>query len=133
MKYMIKSGLTLAICYLGMFLGGFDRLLITLLIFMCIDYFTGILCAVKSKTLSSRTGFIGIAKKLIILLLVGLVNLLGVAINIDGLRYLAISFYLANEGISIIENASIFGVPVPQKVKDILEQLKDTGEKGETL
>ena len=61
-----------------------------------------------------------------IILLVGITNLLGQATGIDGLRYIVISFYLANEGISIIENASILGLPVPKKVKDVLEQLKET-------
>lgn len=113
---------------IGYFLGGFDIMLITLLIFMVIDYITGIMCAVINKTLSSEIGFRGIFKKLLIILLVGLVNLLGKSINIEGLRYIAISFYIANEGLSIIENASIIGVPIPEKIKDILEQLKSKGD-----
>lgn len=101
-------------------------MMVTLLLFMCADYISGILCGISNKELSSEVGFKGIAKKIMILLLVGATNLLGQATGIEGLRYLVISFYLANEGISIVENASILGLPVPQKIKDVLEQLKNT-------
>ena len=101
-------------------------MMVTLLLFMCADYISGILCGISNKELSSEVGFKGIAKKIMILLLVGATNLLGQATGIEGLRYIVISFYLANEGISIIENASILGLPVPQKIKDVLEQLKNT-------
>ena len=76
------------------------------------------------KKLSSRIGFRGIGKKALIILIVGSVNLLGNAMGIDELRYIVISFYLANEGISIVENASGVGVPIPQKILDILDQIK---------
>jgi len=128
MKGIFKTILTVSFSYLGYFVGGFDTLMITLLIFMLCDYITGIMCAIKKKKLSSKVGFTGIAKKIFIILLVGLVNLLGIAINIEGLRYLAISFYIGNEFISIIENASIFGIRVPEKIKGILGQLKDNKE-----
>ena len=101
-------------------------MMIALLLFMIIDYLSGVMCAVINKKLSSKIGFKGIFKKIMIILLVGITNLLGQATGIDGLRYIVISFYLANEGISIIENASILGLPVPKKVKDVLEQLKET-------
>lgn len=128
MKAIIKTILTVGISGIGYFLGGFDSLMITLLIFMLIDYVSGVCVAIKNKEVCSKTGFIGILRKMIILLLVGSVNLLGVAVNIEGLRYIAISFYLANEGISIIENASKFGIPIPGKIKEILAQLKEKGE-----
>lgn len=122
----IKVGLTAFITWIGWLVGGYDTMMVTLLLFMCADYISGILCGISNKELSSEVGFKGIAKKIMILLLVGATNLLRQATGIEGLRYIVISFYLANEGISIIENASILGLPVPQKIKDVLEQLKNT-------
>lgn len=122
----IKVGLTAFITWIGWLVGGYDTMMVTLLLFMCADYISGILCGISNKELSSEVGFKGIAKKIMILLLVGATNLLGQATGIEGLRYIVISFYLANEGISIIENASILGLPVPQKIKDVLERLKNT-------
>ena len=122
----IKVGLTAFITWIGWLVGEYDTMMVTLLLFMCADYISGILCGISNKELSSEVGFKGIAKKIMILLLVGATNLLGQATGIEGLRYIVISFYLANEGISIIENASILGLPVPQKIKDVLEQLKNT-------
>lgn len=121
----IKVGLTAFITWLGWLVGGYDTMMITLLLFMGIDYVSGVICGISKKELSSEVGFKGIAKKIMILLLVGATNLLGQTTGIEGLRYLVISFYLANEGISMIENASILGLPVPQKIKDVLEQLKN--------
>lgn len=125
MKVMIKTILTFIVSSLGYFLGGFDTMMITLLIFMGIDYATGVCVAIKTKKVCSKIGFVGILRKLVILLLVGACNLLGNAMGLEGLRYLAISFYLANEGISIIENASKLGIPVPVKLQEILSQLKE--------
>jgi toxin secretion/phage lysis holin len=123
---IIKTILTAIITWIGWLIGGYDTMMIALLLFMIIDYLSGVMCAVINKKLSSKIGFKGIFKKIMIILLVGITNLLGQATGIDGLRYIVISFYLANEGISIIENASILGLPVPKKVKDVLEQLKET-------
>lgn len=125
----IKGGLTAFITWLGWLVGGYDAMMITLLLFMGGDYLSGILCGIAKKKLSSEVGFVGIFKKIMIILLVAGTNLLGQATGVEGLRYLVISFYLANEGISIIENASILGLPVPQKVKDVLEQLKNDSDK----
>ena len=121
---LLKAGLTTVIGAIGWFVGGYDTMIITLLIFIVIDYLSGVMCVIINKRLSSEVGFKGIFKKIMIILLVGLTNLLGQATGVEGLRYIIISFYLANEGISIIENASVMGLPVPEKVKDILEQLK---------
>ena len=118
---VILTALGTTFCY---FIGGIDAMLITLLTFMVIDYITGVMCAIVKCKLSSSIGFAGICKKAFIILLVGAANLLGMALKIEGLRYIFISFYLANEGISIIENASVMGLPVPEKIKSILEQLK---------
>lgn len=125
----LKSGFVIGLSYLGYFLGGFDTMMITLLIFMLVDYISGIINAILKKKLSSKVGLKGIFKKSYILLLVGAVNLLGNAIGIDELRYIIISFYIANEGISLIENASEIGVPIPAKIIDVLEQLKTGGDK----
>lgn len=125
MKVMIKTILTFLVSTLGYFLGGFDTMMTTLLIFMGIDYISGVFVAIKNKKVCSKIGFIGILRKLLILLLVGACNLLGLAIGIDELRYIAIAFYLANEGISIVENATKLGIPVPEKLKAILLQLKE--------
>ena len=123
----IKSGLIVGFSYLGYFLGGFDTLMVTLLLFMLVDYISGVINAIIKKEISSRVGAEGIGKKIYIILLVGCVNLLGNAIGIDELRYLVITFYLANEGISIIENASELGLPIPEKIKEVLIQLKSKG------
>jgi toxin secretion/phage lysis holin len=113
---------------LGYFLGGFDVMLSTLLVFMLIDYLSGVINAIIKKKLNSSIGAKGILKKVLILLLVGMSNMLGIAIGIETIRYVVISFYLANEGISIIENASKIGVPIPNKIKEVLEQLHKEGE-----
>lgn len=126
----IKIGLTAFITWIGWLVGGYDTMMITLLLFMGADYLSGVMCGIVKKKLSSEVGAKGIFKKFMIILLVGITNLLGQATGIEGLRYIVISFYLANEGISIIENASILGLPVPQKVKDVLEQLKNTSNEN---
>ena len=127
----IKIGMTAIIGGIGWFLGGFDTMMIALLVFMGVDYISGVMCAITNKKLSSKVGAKGILKKVLIILLVGLTNILGTATGIEGLRYIIISFYLANEGISIIENASVLGLPVPQKIKDVLEQLKQDSKGDE--
>ena len=106
------------------FLGGWDMLLYALLVCIIIDYISGIYCAIIEKKLSSAVGFQGIAKKVFILVLVGMAHMLGQALGLEFIRNMVICFYLANEGISILENAGKTGIPVPQKLKDILIQLK---------
>lgn len=116
---------------LGWFLGGLDGLLYTLIVFVVLDYVTGLLNAINEKKLSSETGFKGIAKKIIIFMLVGIAHILDAHIlgQIGVLRSAVIFFYLSNEGISILENASKIGLPIPQKLQDILEQLNKREEK----
>ena len=112
---------------LGFFFGKMDGLFITLVVFVIIDYITGIVKGIIKKKLNSETGFKGILKKIIIFLIVGIANLIDV--NILGassvLRTAIIFFYISNEGISIIENASKIGLPIPEKLKEVLEQLHD--------
>lgn len=115
--------------WLGYFLGGCDGLLIALIIFSVADYLTGVMCAIADKELSSRVGFKGICRKVLIFLMVGIANILDMNVIKTGcvLRTAVIFFYLSNEGVSLLENASHIGLPVPEKVKEVLEQLHDRG------
>ena len=119
--------------WLGWFLGGCDGLLFALIAFVVIDYITGVMCAVSDHTLSSEVGFRGICRKVLIFLLVGIANILDVQVIGTGsvLRTAVIFFYISNEGVSLLENAGHLGLPIPQKLKDILAQLHDRAEKGE--
>ena len=119
--------------WLGYFLGGCDGLLYTLLAFTAIDYITGVMCAVNDHTLSSEVGFRGICRKVLIFLLVGIANILDVHVIGTGsvLRTAVIFFYISNEGVSLLENAAHLGLPVPEKIKTVLEQLHDRAEKEE--
>lgn len=113
--------------WLGAFLGGLDGFLYTLIIFVVVDYITGVMVAITERNLSSETGFKGIFKKVIIFLLVGIGNLIDVNVLGQGatVRTAVVFFYLSNEGISIMENAGKLGLPIPEKLRRILEQLKD--------
>ena len=114
-------------------IGGCDGLLIALVVFVAVDYVTGVMCAISDKKLSSEVGFKGICRKVLIFLLVGIANILDVQVIGTGsvLRTAVIFFYLSNEGVSLLENAAHLGLPVPEKMKDILAQLHDRAEKEE--
>lgn len=116
--------------WLGYFLGGCDGLLYALLAFVVIDYITGVMCAIVDKNLSSEVGFKGICRKVLIFLLVGIANVLDVQVIRTGsvLRTAVIFFYISNEGVSLLENAAHLGLPVPEKIKIVLEQLHDRAE-----
>ena len=116
--------------WLGYFLGGCDGLLYALLTFVVIDYITGVMCAIADKNLSSEVGFKGICRKVLIFLLVGIANVLDVQVIGTGsvLRTAVIFFYISNEGVSLLENAAHLGLPVPEKIKIVLEQLHDKAE-----
>ncbi len=116
--------------WLGYFLGGCDGLLYALIAFAVIDYITGVMCAINDKTLSSEVGFRGICRKVLIFLLVGIANILDVQVIGTGsvLRTAVIFFYISNEGVSLLENAAHLGLPVPEKIKTVLEQLHDRSE-----
>ena len=120
--------------WLGYFLGGNDGLLIALVLFVAVDYLTGVMCAISDKMLSSNVGFKGICRKVLIFLLVGIANILDVHVIGAGsvLRTAVIFFYISNEGVSLMENAAHLGLPVPEKIKAVLEQLHDRVEKTET-
>lgn len=117
--------------WLGWFLGGSDGLLYALIAFVVIDYITGVMCAIADKKLSSAVGFKGICKKVLIFALVGVGHILDAFVIGSGsvLRTAIIFFYLSNEGVSLVENCAHLGLPVPQKLKDVLEQLHNRAEK----
>lgn len=119
--------------FCGWFLGGMDGFLFALIAFVIIDYLTGILCAINEQKLSSEIGFKGISRKVLIFLLVGIAHILDVQVLGEGsiLRTAVIFFYLSNEGISILENASRLGLPIPEKLKKVLEQLHNKSDKEE--
>lgn len=119
--------------WLGWFLGGADGLVYALIAFVVIDYITGVMCAVVDKKLSSAVGFKGIFKKVLIFILVGVANILDVYVIGDGsvLRTAAIFFYISNEGVSLLENAAHLGLPVPESIKNVLEQLHNRSEKDD--
>ncbi len=117
--------------WLGYFLGGCDGLLYALLVFVVLDYITGIMCAIADKKLSSAVGFKGICRKVLMFALVGIGHLLDTHIFGEAgvLRTAVIFFYLSNEGLSLVENAAYLGLPVPEKLRLVLEQLHDRSEK----
>lgn len=119
--------------WLGYYLGGCDGLLIALVVFVAVDYITGVMCAIADKKLSSEVGFKGICKKVLIFILVGIANILDVHVIGTGsiLRTAVIFFYISNEGLSLLENAGHLGLPIPTKLKEVLEQLHDRSEKDE--
>lgn len=119
---LIGGGITAIVTYL---LGGFDVALIVLLIFISMDYLTGVICGIANKELSSETGFKGLLKKVLILCIVAVAHLVGYVTGIAEIRSFVIGFYIANEGISILENIGNLGIPLPSKLISILKQIKD--------
>lgn len=124
--YMIQTCFAAVGGWLGWFLGGMDGLILTLVIFMAVDYISGVLVAISRHKLNSNVGFKGIAKKFLIVALVGIGSLIDRYVITDGavIRTAIIFFYLSNEGISILENAGKLGLRIPQKLKQILEQIE---------
>ena len=119
--------------WLGYFVGGVDGLMTTLIIFMVIDYITGLMCAVADRKLSSEVGFKGICKKVLIILLVGVAHIVDLHVVGTGsaLRSAVVCFYLSNEGLSLLENAAYIGLPVPEKLRTVLAQLHNRDDKTE--
>lgn len=110
---------------IGWFLGGMDGFLYALIAFVVIDYITGVMCAIVDKKLSSNVGFRGIFRKVLIFVMVGIGNLIDTQLIGSGeaLRTAVIFFYISNEGVSLLENAAHIGLPIPEKLKDVLAQL----------
>jgi len=113
--------------FLGWYVGGMDGFLYALLAFMVIDYVTGVMNAILKKRLSSEIGAQGIFKKVLILALVGLGHVIDSQVlgQSQTIRTAVIFFYLSNEGISILENATALGLPVPDKLREVLARLHD--------
>jgi len=113
---------------IGAVLGGWDGFLYALVLFVVVDYITGIMAAYVKKKISSQVGFQGILKKIVIFCLVAVGYVIDAHIIKNGavVRTAVIFFYMSNEGISILENAAVIGLPVPEKLRNVLEQLKDT-------
>ena len=111
--------------FIGWLLGGFDGFLYALIAFAVIDYITGVMCAIADKSLSSEVGFKGICRKVLIFTLVGIGNIIDVYVlgEVGVLRTAVIFFYLSNEGVSLLENSAHLGLPIPEKLKEVLQQL----------
>ncbi len=126
----IQTAFTALGGFIGWFLGGADGFMYALIAFVVIDYITGVLCAIADKSLSSGVGFKGICRKVLIFVLVGIGNIIDVYVLGDSsvLRTAVIFFYLSNEGVSFLENASRLGLPIPDKLKDVLSQLHGKGD-----
>lgn len=112
---------------IGAVLGGFDGFLYALIVFVVVDYMTGVMVGILNKKLSSQIGFRGIFKKVVIFSLVTVAHIIDTHVIQNGsvLRTTVIFFYLSNEGISILENAALIRLPIPKKMKDVMEQLKE--------
>ena len=126
----IQTAFTALGGFIGWFLGGADGFLYALIAFVVIDYITGVFCAIADKSLSSEVGFKGVCRKVLIFVLVGIGNIIDVYVLGDSsvLRTAVIFFYLSNEGVSLLENASRLGLPIPDKLKEVLSQLHEKGD-----
>lgn len=129
--FMIQAVFTGLGGWIGYYLGGCDGLLYALIAFVIVDYLTGVMCAIADKKLSSNVGFKGICRKVLIFLLVGIANIIDVQVigQVGILRTAVIFFYLSNEGVSLLENAGHLGLPIPEQLKTVLEQLHDRAGK----
>ena len=117
--------------FMSYIFGGFDSLLVALLSLMVLDYISGITKAIYNKKLNSHIGFKGLLKKVMIILVIVTVSILQKAISgAIPLRDVVLMFYLANEGISIIENLGAV-IPIPERIKEFFEQLQNNDKKGE--
>lgn len=124
---LVQCGFAAAGGFFGWFVGGFDGVLYALIVFVVVDYATGLMAAGLEKKLSSSVGFRGIFKKVVIFCLVAVGHMIDAHVIGNGsvLRTAVIFFYLSNEGISILENVGRIGLPIPEKLKSVLEQLKE--------
>ena len=130
--HLIESVFAAVGAWLGYFLGGSDGLLYALLVFVIVDYLTGVMCAIEDQKLSSAVGFRGLCRKVLTFLLVGIAQVLDVhVLNQQGVLRTAVIFWaIANNGLSILENAAHLGLPVPEQLKQVLEQLHNRAKKS---
>ena len=124
---VLKGVLALIIAGATVYFRNLAAPIIVLMIVMIIDYITGVMCAITDKKLSSSVGFKGICRKVLIFTLVGIGNIVDVYVLGQGgvLRTAVIFFYLSNEGVSMLENCAHIGLPVPDKLRDVLAQLHE--------
>ena len=128
----IFKNIMAGICTVLSFLfGDMEGLMIALIALIILDYISGVIAAAVEKRLSSEVGAKGIAKKIFMLLIVALANIVDINVIGDGhvLKTVTVVFYICNECISLIENAGRIGVPVQKKLLDVLEQLRDKDDK----
>lgn len=129
MKHLINDVISVILTTFVYLIGSFDIAIQSLLIVMVVDYLTGITSAIYNKELSSKIGFKGILKKISYLCVVALSVVIDNLTGQSGLiRTLVIYFFVANDGLSIIENMAEMNVKLPQKLIDALEQIKKKGE-----
>lgn len=125
----IVNGLQVIVTVLGAFvgglIGGLDSLAYALVLFVAVDYITGVMAGIVEKKISSEVGFKGIFRKVVIFILVSIAHIIDSKIlgNGSAIRTAVIFFYISNEGISILENAVRIGIPIPQKLMDVLHQI----------
>jgi toxin secretion/phage lysis holin len=133
MKNIIQVASTLIGGFFGWYLGGVDGFIYALVAFVLIDYLSGVMLAITERKISSHVGFRGIFRKVLIFALVGIGNVIDVYLIKNGspVRTACIFFYLGNEGISILENVAKMGLPVPEKLKNILEQINEEDNENE--
>ena len=131
MDNVFKSIMAGVCTVLSFLFGDMEGLMVALIALIVLDYISGVIAAAVEKRLSSEVGAKGIAKKIFMLLIVALANIVDINVIGDGhvLKTVTVVFYICNECISLIENAGRIGVPVPKKLLDVLEQLRDKDDK----
>ena len=131
MDNILKNILAGVCTVLSFLFGDIEGMMVALIALIVLDYISGVIAAAVEKRLSSEVGAKGIAKKIFMLLIVALANIVDINVIGDGhvLKTVTVVFYICNECISLIENAGRIGVPVPKKLLDVLEQLRDKGDK----
>ena len=127
MDNILKNILAGVCTILSFLFGDIEGMMVALIALIILDYISGVIAAAVEKRLSSEVGAKGIAKKIFMLLIVALANIVDINVIGDGhvLKTVTVVFYICNECISLIENAGRIGVPVPKKLLDVLEQLRD--------
>lgn len=129
MKILANFSMGTLLTGVAYFLGGWDTALQTLILVMILDYITGVFKAIKKKKLNSKTGIWGIIKKFGYLIIVALAVIMDKIVGDTGaIRTMVIYFFVANDGISILENWGQMGLPLPQKLHEVLEQLKSDND-----
>ena len=136
MPHAIKS-ISAILCGIAGFLWGeMDGLMVALIAFICMDYITGLIVGIATHKLNSQVGFTGLIKKALILIIVAVAHIIDTQIlggDSSVFRSAACGLYIANEGLSILENCGKLGVPYPKKLREVLEQLRDKKEENEDV